>query len=78
MELEGSAEKALWLGAHSPLPSQPSASCGRPPGLLLLPFSLWLHDQPGGDGNVVLCDAHFHLWPQIFLCHPLPLPLPWQ
>lgn len=36
MELEGSAEKGLWLGAHSPLPSQPSqpsASCGRPPGL---------------------------------------------
>lgn len=35
-------------------------------------------DQPGGDGNVVLSDAHFHLWPHIFLNHPLPSRLPWQ
>lgn len=33
MELEGSTEKALWLGSHRLLPSQPSTSCGRPPGL---------------------------------------------
>lgn len=42
MELEGSVEKSLWLGAHSLLASQPSASCRRPPGLLCLHFSLWL------------------------------------
>lgn len=72
MELEGSTGKALWLGSHRLL--LPAIHFLRKaPRAPLLPFSPWLHDQPGGDGNVVLSDAHFYLWPQIFLSHPLPL-----
>lgn len=78
MELEGSAEKPCGQGLTArcppshPLPAegpQGSCSCLSGSGSMI---------SMRGDGNVVLSDAHSHLWPQIFLSHPLPLLLPWQ